>query len=172
MQNNHSFQLSNYQTAVLTELGIIPWQIRSSNSESDVNSASKIQPDTNNSTKLNNPIQVLRETVKSDSPTAVADGNKDVVESLPEHIVIIFDDWNQSSQIAQDILSAMELDDKPFHIVESSEPKKQYADYALIWQQGDSIVLQNNVLTTPKLNLLEAPTTKRLLWQVLADYAG
>jgi hypothetical protein len=64
------------------------------------------------------------------------------------------------------------LDDKPVHIVSASEPTQQFSDYALIWQQGESIALQKNVLTTPTLKLLTEPATKRLLWQCLTDYVG
>lgn len=172
MQNNYSFQLSNYQSAVLTEMGIIPWQSRTLKADSGANSCSKTQSDTDSSKKLSNPIQSLRDTVKSDNHAAVVEKDNHVVVSLPEHIVIIFDDWNQSSRLAQDIISALALNDKPLHIVGASESKQQFSDYALIWQQGDRIALENNILTTPRLNLLQAPTKKRLLWQLLSDYAG
>jgi DNA polymerase III psi subunit len=159
MQNNHSFALSKYQTR---------------SKDVDNNSAHNLKTNSNTESrkKLENPIQALRDTVKSEPQAEVCKAKNNAVKSLPDHIVIIFDDWNTRAVLVQDILTALELDDKPVHIVSASEPTQQFSDYALIWQQGESIALQKNVLTTPRLKLLTEPATKRLLWQCLTDYVG
>lgn len=176
MQNNHSFSLTKYQSAVLTELGITPFESRSLNEEDGALSAANMQADIGSLKKPSNPIQALRDSVNSESQRSVNDDAKNnlsnAVASLPEHIIINFDDWNQSAQIVQDIFSAFELVDKPIHVVSASEREKRFSDYVLLWQQGDSIALQNNVLTTPALYKLQEPTIKRQLWQIISDHVG
>ena len=167
MQNNSSIQLTDYQRAILTEVGVTFWQSRDPNKTADeatLAAVNKAQQQHNQSPEL-----VSTNSAKSpkDALLALQQLKEDVltVEST-DKVLLALSPQEIKSNIVIDVLMAMELENKAFKNV-LIEELAQFKDYPLSWQQGDKLTLQDNQLCTGGLSELNRPVIKKQLWQLI-----
>ncbi|MFA3789722.1 hypothetical protein AB6T38_01240 [Aliiglaciecola sp. SL4] len=153
--------LSKYQSAMLTHMGIVPWQLKSNdqdpvNLESkrpNENDVSSVEPQMLSQEQKQAGLQRLRQKIETTRKSV----NHDVLLCLPEC---------KTSQLLSDILVFADLSMTDCMFEESADPK-DYADFKLVWQVGEKISINGLVLTAPAPDQITSSQDKKQLWQIL-----
>jgi DNA polymerase III psi subunit len=158
MENTSHLVLSEYQRAILNEMGICSWQLV-----------------TEQQTPVKDEIQTF-ETITTPSKVvtkvdALAKLKQLKTQSqkneVPDTVLISSPQSDSKLQIFTDVLMALELDDKQQKHI-STDQLDHYSDYALSWRLGDKISFeQDKQLITPALAELYHADSKKQLWQQL-----
>jgi DNA polymerase III psi subunit len=157
MENTSHLLLSDYQRAILNEMGISSWklaaeeqtQIKAENQTLEtIVTASGVMSKDDALAKLQQ-LKVQTQTIESK--------NSVLVTLLPNSTKL---------QIFTDVLIALDLEAHPQKFI-SSQQLIQYSGYALSWSQGEKISFDNEQLITPDLTELYHSDTKKQLWQQL-----
>lgn len=165
MENNSDLVLTDYQRAVLTEMGVSYWQLADASEQSNKQSglAQAKQPDdgvSTNSTPLVD-SQLFPQEQALARLKALKEGSNSVQST--DEVLLIWPEGNSVQSVFNDVLMALELETKSQKHISISQLER-YVDYPLAWKQGDAISLSNNQLTTPALDNL-SPQLKKQLWQ-------
>lgn len=157
MEKISHLELSDYQRAVLTEIGVSCWQL--------------LDPETNQKQEKSHPT----ETVAPDSQVISKQNALAKLQQLktekpaPEPtdaVLVTFSKNDTQLAIFNDVLIALGADIHQQKYI-SSEQLVTYSGSPLCWTQGDKVTLANKTLTTPVLAELSHPQTKKQLWQAL-----
>lgn len=148
--------LSDYQRAVLTEIGVMSWQ---SQEKAKVGALS-IKP--NSFSEPN--IQTTQ--VKALEKLSQLKQTEDRV-SYTGQVVCLFDLHPPLPNLLLDILSVLGLEKLP-RISLQNEQAKLAKDYALFWSvNSEKTEFSSARLMTPSLESLKVPLVKKQLWQLL-----
>jgi DNA polymerase III psi subunit len=163
MLNKSSVQLTDYQRAILTEVGVTYWQFRDPNKvmvEADNQTA--IQPSHGSELISKAPVKSPQ-----DALLALQQLKEDVltVEST-DKVLLALSHQEIKSELVSDVLTALGLEDKACKSVPADQ-LAQFKDYPLSWQQGDNLTLNDNQLCTGSLSELNRPEMKKQLWQLI-----
>lgn len=157
MENTSHLVLSDYQRAILNEMGISSWQLAS-----EVATQVKV---------VNQPLENVTTSSDVISKTDALAKLKQLklqtqkIEST-DSILMTFSKSDIQFQIFTDILIALGLEAKPQKHI-STEQLNHYSDYPLSWTQGEKVSMNSKQLITPALAELHHPETKKQLWQQL-----
>ncbi|WP_299072543.1 DNA polymerase III subunit psi [uncultured Paraglaciecola sp.] len=157
MENKSQFVISDYQQAILHEMGISSWQLVNEQ-QSAVNTEGLSpkhdgKPSETSSTEdaLAKLKQLKVKTQKSESTNS---------------LLVTFSPEDSKEPMFSDVLIALGLDTKQLIYI-SNEQISQYSDYPLCWSQGENIRFHQSNLTTPPLTALHNSDSKKQLWQQL-----
>ncbi|MCF2946898.1 DNA polymerase III subunit psi [Paraglaciecola aquimarina] len=173
------FNLSNYQRAMLTEMGISCWQLF------EHKEAVELTADLSE-TKQAIKLQEIKQRVSQDSAlaklaalkssnTRTTGPNSNTQVDVPlvtkkqatDQILLAMK--HGSSVWLQDVLLAMGLYGAEQTSIEATQIV-EYFDFALAWKQGEKIKLEGRVLTTPALSEMQSAKNKKQLWQVIQGF--
>ncbi|KXI27608.1 hypothetical protein AX660_18780 [Paraglaciecola hydrolytica] len=161
--NTATNQLSDYQRAVLNELGISCWKKQgddnvavSTTSEKEAKHQTSVlhTPRTETSSK-EAALSKLQQLKTQQSSVSYA--GKVLCEFTPSV---------DYSRLVKDVMTALELSDCPLVALTQAE-LAQAKDYALVWQFGDTVGLESKQLTTPQLSQFNDPALKKQLWRLI-----
>ena len=167
MLNNSSVQLTDYQRAILTEVGVTYWQFRNPNKV--MVEAERLADNQTAQLSIHAPEDVSKAPVKSpqDALLALQQLKEDVLTlESTDKVLLAFAPQEIKSELVSDVLMALGLEDKAYKNV-SAEQLAQFKDYPLSWQQGDKLTLNDNQLCTGSLSELSRPAMKKQLWQLI-----
>lgn len=173
MQNEKPLGLSKFQSAVLTQMGIMPWNTRTAQKADNeaTTRPTEHKPDTG---KLN-PLQSLRDSLshqkQNQTPEAVTNSQTKPPQSLPDKVVVAIEHTSADLGFINDVLLAMGLGEKSLHIASANDDKTAWCDYALLWQYGETISLSNNLLVSPLPSQLQSKVLKQTLWKLVSEHA-
>ncbi|MDO6695772.1 hypothetical protein Q4574_20915 [Aliiglaciecola sp. 3_MG-2023] len=153
--------LSKYQTAMLTHMGIVPWQLRSASQDATKLERQEATADAISQSASQLPSQAqkqaglerLRQKIESNSKTL----NHAVLLCMPE---------SSSSQFLTDVLLFADLTMTDCVFIETADPK-DYVDFKLAWRIGEKISINGQVLTAPTPDKIISSRDKKQLWQML-----
>ncbi|TRY29439.1 hypothetical protein [Aliiglaciecola sp. M165] len=162
MTDKSSFNLSRYQKAMLTHMGITPWQVKGDKEE-----AKELRPVTPSATKM----------ATGESQPSQAQKQKGL-EKLKQHIstpkfdakggvLVLFKETHAQRRIIRDLLQYL-ADDKTIVFVKSDQALDDFKNYSFVWQISNTIDFTDNVLQTLSPDQLTDPKVKKQLWDVLA----
>ncbi|NCP66265.1 MAG: hypothetical protein GW763_13610 [Paraglaciecola sp.] len=161
MTRSQPSHLTVYQSAILTELGIVDWVGQSANTDQPV----ALQPEAKQSAQ----------NISSASPAATIEklrelNQKSATNQAPQRVVCDFKADNTSTTIVQDILLAIGHSSLPIEysgdVNRSSVAAKSDAA-VFAWCMGEQCQLSAHCLTTPSLTSLLQVQHKKALWQLL-----
>lgn len=161
MENTSHLVLSDYQRAILNEMGISAWQLINEKNNQQ-HTQVKVE---------NQPIKAavtLSKTKSKEDALAKLKQLKVQTQSVEatDSVLLTFSQSAAKLQIFTDVLIALGLDSKPQKYI-SSDELSHYSAYPLSWTQGNTISLNNTQLITPALSELHHADTKKQLWQQL-----
>ncbi|WP_158968500.1 hypothetical protein [Paraglaciecola sp. L3A3] len=166
MQTSPTFQLSDYQRAILNEMETSCWVLLN-----EQKSDSKVELKTAPPVASDNPISVSMPSspVSKDSALAKLAALKQVTQELTsakstDKVILAI--TNELPNFSKDILLALELEARE-QIPVTTEQVSDYVDYPLAWKQAESISLIENLLSTPALSKINNANSKKQLWHVL-----
>ncbi|GAB2709737.1 hypothetical protein [Aliiglaciecola aliphaticivorans] len=153
--------LSKYQTAMLTHMGIVPWQLKSATQDAtklERQEATEAVIPTSESqlpsqAQKQAGLERLRQKIESKSKTL----NHAVLLCMPE---------NKSNQLLSDVLLFADLTMTDCVFIETADPQ-EYVDFKLAWRIGEKISLNGQVLTAPTPDKIVSSRDKKQLWQML-----
>jgi DNA polymerase III psi subunit len=157
MQNTSHLVLSDYQRAVLNEMGIASWQLATA-------ATTQVKV-------VNQPLEIVS------IPSGVI-SKTDALAKLKQlklqtqkfestdSVLMTFSASDIQFQIFTDILIALGLETKPQKHI-STEQLSHFSGYPLSWTQGEKVSMNSKQLITPALAELHHPETKKQLWQQL-----
>lgn len=157
MQNTSHLVLSDYQRAILNEMGISSWQLANeernqsqvdNQADNTVVAATEVVPKVDALAKLKQ-LKVQTQTKETTGSILVTCSQSDT-----------------KLQIFTDVLTALGLEAKQLKHV-SIDQLNHYSGYPLSWALGDKVSMQNKQLVTPTLAALHHSDTKKQLWRQL-----
>jgi DNA polymerase III psi subunit len=157
MEITSNLVLSDYQRAILNEMGIASWQLVSEE-------ATQVK-------FVNQPLEnvtISSDVISKTDALAKLKQLKQQTQKLEstDSILMTFSTGDTQLQIFTDILIALGLEAKlQKHI--SIEQLNHYSGYPLSWTQGEKVSMNSKQLITPALAELHHPETKKQLWQQL-----
>lgn len=171
MTDKQTYSLSQYQQAMLTHMGITPWQQKKSDGlKSLQSSASNAQIDTNDERVLNTkslstaPSQAQKQQgldkLKQQITTTKQDANGGVV--------VVADKKLSQQSVIKDVLFYISKDKNVIY-ANQNQTLNDFKNYSLAWEFSDKLALHDNVLQTPPATTLNDAKTKRQLWALLAN---
>ncbi|MFQ3189762.1 MAG: DNA polymerase III psi subunit [Paraglaciecola sp.] len=149
--------LSDYQRAILNELGISSWQLAS---------------DDQTQTKVDNqPHDVVKTSTRAISKDDALAKLKQLkaqthTSEVTDSVLVTFLPSDKKCPIFSDVLIAIGLDVNPQKHI-SVDQLSHYSGYPFSWVQGQEVSMNRNQLITPALVELQHPDTKKQLWQQL-----
>ena len=149
--------LSDYQRAILSEMGISSWQLANTQ---------QMQK------KVENPsieaITALSEVISKEDALARLKQLKIQTQKTEtiESVLVTLSQSDTKLQIFSDILIALGLETKQYKRI-SVDQLSHYSGYPLSWIQGEKVSVNHKQLTTPTLAKLQHSDTKKQLWQQL-----
>jgi DNA polymerase III psi subunit len=157
MEDNSYFVLSNYQRAMLNEMGISSWQVVNEQ-QPPSKIENKTHRDTASSSKMTSKVDALDKLkqLKAQTQTTV----------VTDSVLVALSPSNANFQVFTDVLIALGLETKQQKYI-STDQLNQFSKYPLVWIEGETINFNHKQLTTPALSELLYPDTKKLLWQQL-----
>ncbi|MDP5132431.1 MAG: DNA polymerase III subunit psi [Paraglaciecola sp.] len=161
--------LSDYQRAVLTELGVMCWQTQDAAQNKRSQHAQKLSDVAGTAPKH---LQSNSQVTKANALEKL-NQLKQVQERVSYKDKIIFqcEKIEPAPAVLNDILLALEMDNHAV-VYLTAEQTKLAKDYALLWSmQHNEIEFSSNTLFTPPINDLRDPVFKKTLWQVLQKVA-
>ena len=157
MENSSHLLLSEYQRAILNEMGISSWQL-ADKEKNQVKTDNQI-PDT---------VATSSAVISKDDALAKLKQLKVQTQTCEatDSVLLTFSPNDCNFQIFTDVLIALGIDaNRQKHI--SSDQLSHYSGYPLSWSQGKKVSLNHKQLITPVLTELHQPDTKKQLWQQL-----
>jgi DNA polymerase III psi subunit len=157
MENTSPLVLSEYQRAILNEMGISSWQLADAES-----TQSKVE---------NQPFETIAassEVISTQDALAKLKQLKAQTQTseITDSVLVTFLSNDTKLQIFTDVLIALGLEaNQQKHI--SIDQLEHYSGYPLSWTQGEKVSLNHKQLITPALDKLQHFETKKLLWQQL-----
>ncbi|MFT5923245.1 MAG: DNA polymerase III psi subunit [Paraglaciecola sp.] len=157
MESTSNLVLSDYQRAILNEMGIALWQLASEDATQvkfvnqpleNVSISSDVISKTDALAKLK---QLKLQTQKFEST---------------DSILMTFSTSDTQLQMFTDILIALGLEAKSQKHI-STEQLNHYSGYPLSWTLGEKVSMNSKQLITPALGELNHPEIKKQLWQQL-----
>ncbi len=157
MENISHLVLSDYQRAILNEMGISSWQLADeeqtqakaeSQTVEAVATSSKVIPKEDALAKLKQ-LKVQTQTSKA-----------------TDSVLVTFLQSDSKLQIFTDVLIALGLEANQQKYI-STDQLSLYSDYPLSWTQGEKVNLKHKQLITPTLAELQHSDNKKQLWQQL-----
>lgn len=149
--------LSDYQRAILNEMGISSWQLVDEE-QSGVKSESQIHEAVVTPSEVISKEDALAKLKQLKVQTQTTEAT--------DSILVTFSPSDSKSPIFNDILVALGLEDKQQRHI-SSEQLFHYSGYPLSWTQGKKVSFNHKQLITPALVDLHQSDTKKQLWQQL-----
>ena len=161
MENKPHLFLSNYQCAILNEMGISSWQLANEQrtpAEFEVQIQEPKATSSKITSKVTSKVDALGKLkqLKAQTQTSV------IIDS----VLVTLSPSDVNLQIFHDVLIALSLDTKQQKCI-SIDQLNQFSGYPLSWIQGEKVNLYQKQLTTPALAELKKPEIKKLLWQQL-----
>jgi DNA polymerase III psi subunit len=157
MENNPHLALSDYQRAILNEMGISLWQLVGE-------AQNQIKTDAQTSKVVTYSSDVIpKEDALAKLKQLKAQAQK---SEVTDSVLLTFIPRDTKVQIFIDVLIALDLETKPQkHIL--IEQLSHYSGYPLCWIQGEKVSFNHKQLITPALTDLEHSDVKKQLWQEL-----
>jgi hypothetical protein len=157
--------LSDYQRAVLTELGVMCWQ--SQQAATDLKVSGELAK-TMSSHDEHQGTESHKAAVQSKALEKISQlKQKQESVSYTGQIICLFAVTEPLPNLVLDILTAMGLENMP-KLQLTSEQVKQAKDYALCWSMGDeAFSLSANKLLTPPIHSLRDGKLKKQLWGLI-----
>lgn len=159
MENISHSVLSDYQLAILNEMGISVWQL---------SNAAQNYPKTESqkdATVDNSPDPVTKiDALEKLKQLKVQTQTKKSTES----VLVTCSEIETKLNIFTDILIALGLESKELKLI-SVEQLGDYIDFPLSWTHGDQVSFQNKQLITPALVELKLADSKKKLWRQLQN---
>jgi DNA polymerase III psi subunit len=149
--------LSNYQRAMLSEMGISCWQVVNDQQPlSEIEN--KTHKDIASSSKMTSKVDALDKLkqLKAQTQTTIA----------TDLVLVALSPSHANFQIFTDVLIALGLETKQQQYI-STDQLNQFSKYPLVWIEGKTINFNHKQLITPALSELLYPDAKKLLWQQL-----
>ncbi|PKH00743.1 DNA polymerase III subunit psi [Paraglaciecola sp. MB-3u-78] len=157
MENTSHLALSDYQYAILNEMGISSWQLTS-------------EQQTQVKVDNQSPEVVTKSSDVTSKEDALAKLNQLKIQTqtseATESVLLTFTLSDTKFQMFTDVLIALDLDAKPQKHI-STEQLSHYSGYPLSWTQGEKVSFNHKQLITPALTELHHSDTKKQLWQEL-----
>ena len=150
--------LSEYQQAILTEMGISAWELLSPESSTTSNNNTKQVAQTSDTPSSEDALAKLQQLREQTQPLQ---STTSVLVTLPK------EDTEQS--IFNDLLIALDVEFEQVKLI-STEQLSHYTDFPLSWVLGEKTSLDNNKLVTPALTELHQSVVKKQLWQQLQTF--
>jgi len=165
MENTANFVLSDYQRAVLNEMGISSWQLANGPQTPFENQTYGLVDASSTATSKMASKIALRTTPKEEALDRLKQLKAQTQTRVTSDLILVtLPDVN--FQIFTDVLIALGLETKQQKYV-SIEQLSQFSGYSLSWTQGEKVSFKYKQLTTPALAELHRPDIKKLLWQQL-----
>jgi DNA polymerase III psi subunit len=157
MQKTSPLLLSDYQRAILNEMGISSWKLKG---EEQTQAKVETQPTETVATSSN--VIPKEDALARLKQLKVEPQKSEVTNS----ILVTFSPNDIKFQIFTDVLIALDLDAKQQKHI-STNQLSHYSGYPLSWTQGEKVSLNHKQLITPALAELHHADTKKQLWQQL-----
>jgi DNA polymerase III psi subunit len=157
MENTSHLILSDYQRAILNEMGISSWHLASeeqTRSKVDNHHHEVVTTSSEVISKENALVRLKQ--LKAQTQT------NDVTDS----VLVSFSPSDTKFHIFTDVLIAIGLESKPQKHI-STDQLSLYSGYPLSWTQAQKVSMSRNQLMTPALAELQHPDIKKQLWQQL-----
>lgn len=161
MENKSDLVLSNYQCAILNEMGISSWQL-ASEQKTPVKIEVQIHRVESTPPKVTSKVDALDKLKQLKAQTQTQSS------VINECVLVALSPSDVNLQIFNDVLIALKLETKQKKYI-STEQLEQFKGYPLSWIQGDKVNLYQNQLITPALAELQYPEIKKSLWQQLCS---
>lgn len=163
MTETTSKTLSKYQKAMLTHMGIIPWQLKSE-------SCSEYIDDTQQRPEQTGICDAPSQPPTQEQKQAGLDRLKQNITAKPKSlnggVLLCMSEKTAGNQLIQDLLLFLDIASTDVIVEENSKPK-EYCDYLLAWQIGEQIGLNDRLLTTLSPENMNSSQAKRKLWQAI-----
>lgn len=157
MKNTSDLVLSDYQRAILNEMGISSWQL-SDKQETQEKNVNQTLEALATSSEVSSKEDALAKLKQLKVLTKTSEATDSVLVTLLKS--------DTRCQFFTDVLIALDLDAKPQKYI-STDQLSHYSGYPLSWTQGKKVSLSNKQLTTPALDELHHSDIKKQLWQQL-----
>lgn len=160
MENTPQIELSDYQHAILNEMGISIWKLVNKESiQAKVeNPILEVVTVTSEVTSKENALANLKQLKTQTTQTT----------EITDSVIVTFLQNDTKLQIFTDVLLSLGLEAKQQKYI-PVEQLSQYSGYSLSWTQGEKVSLKNKQLTTPTLAQLQHSDSKKQLWQQLQN---
>lgn len=159
--NDKPLQLTDYQQATLTEMGITWWR-KIDESESDTAQQHIQTPQSQASTAdVTDAIAKLRQAASKQEPEKAAE--KPQPQSLTDKVLVTSAEL-PNHRILLDVLAAFELDINMV-VHHPNQPLSAFCDYQLAWQLGECVDLKDRMLTAP---VSLDGSAKKALWALIS----
>jgi DNA polymerase III psi subunit len=158
MEKTTHIELSDYQRAILNEMGVSSWRLADgepTTSKVENSNFEVVAPTSQASVSKEDALTKLKQLKVQTQATEVTDS-----------VLVTFSQNDTSLQIFADVLIALGLEAKQQKHI-SSEQLNHFSGYPLSWTQGEKVSMRDNQLTTPSLVELNNSDTKKQLWQQL-----
>ena len=147
--------LSDYQRAILNEMGISSWQLVDEE-QSGVKSESQIHE------AVVTPSEVIS---KEDALAKLKQLKVQTQTSVTtDSVLVTLSSSDINFEIFTDVLIALGLETKQQKHI-STDQLSHFSGFPLSWTQGEKVSLNHKQLITPSLVDLHYPDIKKLLWQ-------
>jgi DNA polymerase III psi subunit len=157
MENTSHLELSDYQRAILNEMGISAWKLFDEE-HNQVKVESQPINALSNASKVKSKVDALAKLKQLKVQTKSVESTDSVLVTFPQSA--------EKLQIFHDVLISLGLESRPLKYI-SEDQLSQYSGYPLYWTQGKTISLKPKQLITPALVELLHTATKKQLWQEL-----
>jgi DNA polymerase III psi subunit len=157
MENTSHLTLSDYQYAILNEMGISSWQL-TSEEQTQVKIDNHVPEVVATSSDVISKEDALAKLKQLKVQTQTSE--------TTDSVLVMFSPEDTKFQIFTDVLIALDLEAKPQKHI-STEQLSHYLGYPLSWKQGEKVSFNHKQLITPALIELYHSDTKKQLWQEL-----
>lgn len=172
MQESSKLHLTNYQLAVLTEMGVSSWQLLGQ--QQTVEQKSMGLSSQNDNSQIEQPMKVAEQVVSKDTALARLAAMKTPIEkpiTVPAKTIQKTDNVllavnNELPLLMHDVLLALDLEHVEQVLIDATQVP-DYAEYPLAWKQAEQVHVEGKVLSTPSLPALQNAQSKKQLWQAI-----
>lgn len=173
MTDNKAHFLSDYQRAMLTEMGVLPLALRDDAITQQTKTAIHVKPVSDeleqeqelksNPDELNNQPVSQPEISSQSSPIL-----KSEPTSLNGKVLLGMTEKQFSQPLVQDVLIALDIQPTDCVVIESPDCT-QYCDYGLSWLISSKIEFFDNRLVTKPLSEMDSAQNKKALWSAITS---
>lgn len=162
METTSHLVLSEYQRAILNEMGITSWKLADTNLDHSQDDNQK-----------NDVIESTTEVVsRSDALVKLkqlkAQTQKNQSTESTDCVLVTCSKSDTKRQIFADVLLALGLESKEIKYI-ATEQLSDFSDYPLSWNLAEKVSFENNQLITPTLTELCDSSTKKRLWMQIQN---
>ena len=159
MISSSQAQLSDYQQAVLQQLGIVCWRPQQ---DHDISAAAQERKPL--SSAAGQPVD--KKVSQQQSLDKLQQLKQQTLQSYQGKVLCGFTPEQLSQGLLKDVMLYLNLTDCP--LVYLAEDKlSQAKDYALLWRFTDDFAFDQHTLCTPPLSQWNSAAGKKRLWQLL-----